>query len=365
MVSPTTTAATSAANFFRSTFTPRYPDGSQKGALASFKRRAQGAQRRLNNLGLRERAVPVQTKSADTQAPVQTEPAGTETPAPRQEGVDAESQTDIPAPPSAAADDAASQTDIPTPPPASADDDDDDVDDDDPDPFSESLEPALEISITDFAAIHNISPPPPVHELKLKATSLLVIDSDTDSDSDSDVDPNAGPRCAICREYTEIPRPDIGSAAGKIETMASLPCGHRFGHYCLLEWLDQEVGQSCPLCRSMPIHSECGHAVIPALASEAPPSRKGEGGEWEVPPNCQSCRVEGGPGMQMLRVHWKMKEARGMALVSMREVPDGWADNRIQREWVRMSEGVLRFEGVWREELERSWVLSQRGRREW
>ncbi|OBT78840.1 hypothetical protein VF21_02623 [Pseudogymnoascus sp. 05NY08] len=312
-------------------FFNRYTDGSKERPLASLKRRAQAAHRRRYTV---EPDRPATRQAINP--PVSATAAAAAAPATRQPGVDAASQTNHPTPA----------------PPAAADE---------PDPFNEPLEPALELSAADLAPDILTKRKPSIHEIE-EVTSLLGVA--IDSSSEKSDDPNAGPRCAICHEFTGIPRTSIGPEAGKIEKMAMLPCGHEFGHYCLLEWLDQEYGQACPMCRSLPVH-ECGHAVLPALAEGAPPSRKGEGGEWEVGPKCQSCRVEGDAGMRLLKLQWQMEEARGMALVSMRQVPDGWAESRIQREWVRMSERTRRVEGNWREELERSWLVSQRGRSEW
>ncbi|ELR03441.1 hypothetical protein GMDG_06174 [Pseudogymnoascus destructans 20631-21] len=328
--------------FFRTNFFHRYTDGSKERTLASLKRRAQAAQRRRYTVQS-ERPAPAQVITPPSNPPAtpdepseQTPPEPATAPAPetRQPGIDA-----------------ASQTPPPTSPPA----------DDEPDPFDDTLEAAIEISASELAASTDIRSKVPASTVReIEVSSLLK-----EADEEEKVNPNAGPKCDICQEFTEIARIGGGEDAGKVEKMASLPCGHKFGHRCLLAWLDQALGQTCPLCRSLPVHEECGHAVIPALASEAPPSWKGNGGEWEVPPKCMSCRVESDPGKQLLRYQWQMEEARGMALVSMRQVPNEWAESRIQLEWVRMSERTRNVEGTWGEELERSWLQSQRGRNEW
>ncbi|KFY15008.1 hypothetical protein V492_02284, partial [Pseudogymnoascus sp. VKM F-4246] len=101
----------------------------------------------------------------------------------------------------------------------------------------------------------------------------------TPATSEEEADANlGGPICHICQEPTGITRFKEGTAPAKPEQLAVLPCGHQFGHICILEWLDHGVGQSCPLCRSLHQHSKCGHYAMPALASkELPVLKKGEG----------------------------------------------------------------------------------------
>ncbi|KAL5351666.1 hypothetical protein ACLOAV_003526 [Pseudogymnoascus australis] len=123
---------------------------------------------------------------------------------------------------------------------------------------------------------------------------------DISSKPDSKPSPNApvpGPICAICHEATGVPRPDVGEA-GRIEKMASLPCGHKFGHLCLLQWLDQDFGQSCPLCRDRAVHPGCRHYVLPALV-EGGPASLGEGGK--LSPKCESCSYPCDEGHQLVR----------------------------------------------------------------
>ena len=271
---------------------------------------------------------------------------------------------------------AASQTDPavsppPSPSPAPAVDDPDGLD-----PFSDTLEPAIEIESSDLAPADSISNPSdtePVtalefdekpdekHEEKVEEKVDEQADEKVEGkvDMESDEKPKPlvpGPNCDVCHEPTDVPR--VNEDAGTIETLAVLPCGHAFGHKCLLQWLDQEYGQTCPLCRFLPKH-KCGHYVMPALASEAPPLLK-EGGK--LLPKCQACRAEGELGSRLLKLQWQMEEARGMALVSMRQVPSTWAESRIEMEWQRLGETARKEEGPWCETVSRSWLGSQKGR---
>ncbi|KFY74440.1 hypothetical protein V499_05532, partial [Pseudogymnoascus sp. VKM F-103] len=153
--------------------------------------------------------------------------------------------------------------------------------DDDPDPFDSTLEPALELSASDLACADISSKAPAsVHEIEVSSSPQEASKEDEEEEK---APPGAGPKCSICHEFTGIPRCGEEEHDGRVEKVASLPCGHRFGHLCLLAWLDQDLGQTCPLCRYLHVHEECGHSVIPALADDAPPSYKGRGGRWEVP----------------------------------------------------------------------------------
>ena len=100
--------------------------------------------------------------------------------------------------------------------------------------------------------------------------------------------------------------------------------------------------------------------ALPALAADAPPLPKNG---VELQPMCRTCRTTSDPGNYLLKYEWQMKQARGLAVVSMTQVPMEWAESRIQMEWQRM--GDMAAKGPWDEELERSWLDSQMGRREW
>jgi HUS1 checkpoint protein len=70
--------------------------------------------------------------------------------------------------------------------------------------------------------------------------------------------------CPICQEPT-----GTRNLEGIEEGWSMLPCGHRFGSYCIKRYLgiaadDQPL---CPICRQIAYHDPCGHPVLPfALA---------------------------------------------------------------------------------------------------
>lgn len=93
--------------------------------------------------------------------------------------------------------------------------------------------------------------------------------------------------CAICVSPTLplptlVPGHEVDLNPGE-EYQAQLPCGHIFGHSCILLWLiqnselnhdlpDQRRCPTCPICRFNLVHSECGHIVLPAFPQAAPPT---------------------------------------------------------------------------------------------
>ncbi|KAK4104839.1 hypothetical protein N658DRAFT_191015 [Parathielavia hyrcaniae] len=66
--------------------------------------------------------------------------------------------------------------------------------------------------------------------------------------------------CPICQEPTGTRNPD-----GVIEGWSELPCGHRFGSYCIKRYLIIAADEHplCPICRQMAYHDVCGHPVLP------------------------------------------------------------------------------------------------------
>ncbi|KAK4127495.1 hypothetical protein N657DRAFT_687752 [Parathielavia appendiculata] len=66
--------------------------------------------------------------------------------------------------------------------------------------------------------------------------------------------------CPICQEPIGIRNPD-----GIIEGWSELPCGHRFGSYCIKRYLGIAADDHplCPVCRQMAYHDVCGHPVLP------------------------------------------------------------------------------------------------------
>ncbi|CAK7224369.1 Checkpoint protein hus1 [Sporothrix curviconia] len=71
--------------------------------------------------------------------------------------------------------------------------------------------------------------------------------------------------CPICHN-------DVGEATPEniIETWAILPCGHRFGDYCLKVWLGMSKDAMCPICRKKMMHT-CGHPTLPRPTSPPVP----------------------------------------------------------------------------------------------
>ena len=74
--------------------------------------------------------------------------------------------------------------------------------------------------------------------------------------------------CPICQEPIGCKNPE-----GIVETWSVLPCGHRFGSYCIKHYLRVVATErpSCPVCRQNVYHS-CYHPVLPAVLK---PSSKG------------------------------------------------------------------------------------------
>ncbi|OBT62091.1 hypothetical protein VE03_09018 [Pseudogymnoascus sp. 23342-1-I1] len=233
---------------------------------------------------------------------------------------------------------------------------------DDPDPLDDHVKSAIEMEYSNIATPNKLPTTPPTPSADTdpavsKETNKTIVEKPIPPAPA----PTPGPICAICHEPTGIPRADSGRAA-KTEKIAILPCGHTFGHVCLLQWIDQEFGQSCPLCRDRPTHPECGHFVMPALADGAPTLVK-KGGK--LSPKCESCSFPCDEGKKLVRYKWRMEEARGMALVSMSMVPREWTEGMVQREWLMMDARARAVTTPWDEELEKAWLNSQRGRSVW
>ncbi|KAK5656137.1 hypothetical protein OQA88_4897 [Cercophora sp. LCS_1] len=76
--------------------------------------------------------------------------------------------------------------------------------------------------------------------------------------------------CPICQESVGEQNPD-----GVTEGWSILPCGHRFGSYCLKKYLRIVATNrpTCPVCRQLAYHC-CGHPVLPALVGSKPTERK-------------------------------------------------------------------------------------------
>ena len=74
--------------------------------------------------------------------------------------------------------------------------------------------------------------------------------------------------CPICQEPVGARNPE-----GITEGWSMLPCGHKFGSYCIKHYLRivADDRPSCPVCRQIAYH-KCGHPVLPlslALGSSA------------------------------------------------------------------------------------------------
>jgi len=74
-------------------------------------------------------------------------------------------------------------------------------------------------------------------------------------------------KCPICQETVGTRRPD-----GITETWSAIPCGHRFGSFCIKTWLGLDQ-PSCPVCRRDMVHA-CGHPVLPTIAGKGRPKKR-------------------------------------------------------------------------------------------
>ncbi|KAJ4302139.1 Checkpoint protein hus1 [Collariella sp. IMI 366227] len=68
--------------------------------------------------------------------------------------------------------------------------------------------------------------------------------------------------CPICQEPI-----GVRNAEGVTERWSTLPCGHRFGSYCIKYYLGIAADEQppCPICRTPAYHDECGHPVLPTV----------------------------------------------------------------------------------------------------
>ncbi len=78
-------------------------------------------------------------------------------------------------------------------------------------------------------------------------------------------------KCPICQEMV-----GIETADGIVEAWSTIPCGHRFGSFCIKTWLGLADQPACPICRRDMVHS-CGHPVLP-IPSLSGKKRKSIGG---------------------------------------------------------------------------------------
>lgn len=154
--------------------------------------------------------------------------------------------------------------------------------------------------------------------------------------------------CNICHMH----RPD--------EEPAALPCGHAFGHLCILQWLDVAPSPTCPLCRRLFQHA-CGHIAMPALAAAHPPFLVAGGPG--LPAKCANCRLEPVDGGELVRLGIQVREAGRAAMVEMFEMPRGLGLG--EREW-RMESRLEEVTEAWKGTWEEGWMEAQkRGRSAW
>ncbi|KAL2177857.1 Hus1-like protein-domain-containing protein [Thermothelomyces heterothallicus CBS 202.75] len=68
--------------------------------------------------------------------------------------------------------------------------------------------------------------------------------------------------CLICQEIV-----GTRNVEGIKEGFSMLPCGHRFGSYCIKRYLGLTADEEplCPICRHVAYHDACGHPVLPFL----------------------------------------------------------------------------------------------------
>ncbi|KAH8652165.1 hypothetical protein BX600DRAFT_89198 [Xylariales sp. PMI_506] len=73
--------------------------------------------------------------------------------------------------------------------------------------------------------------------------------------------------CPICHDPVGLPNPE-----SVVESWVSLDCGHQFGNACLQTWLQETLDRkdpltpdpTCPICRVVARHPDCGHEVAPS-----------------------------------------------------------------------------------------------------
>lgn len=83
-----------------------------------------------------------------------------------------------------------------------------------------------------------------------------------------------------------------------------LPCGHRFGSYCIKRYLSLTADEEplCPICRHVAYHDACGHPVLPFLLNsdgthpdliidESGNVRPPNSGEDLLTAPCEYCRL--------------------------------------------------------------------------
>ena len=65
--------------------------------------------------------------------------------------------------------------------------------------------------------------------------------------------------CPICRDPV-----GVRTESDTLETWRHLPCGHKFGRKCIMEYFGALMHEKplCPICREPSYHS-CGHPVLP------------------------------------------------------------------------------------------------------
>ena len=105
-----------------------------------------------------------------------------------------------------------------------------------------------------------------VAALAMGRTVLARLDSKKYTTSSSPKQPSTieieGESCPICQEPV-----GTRNADGIKEGWSMLPCGHRFGSYCIKRYLAITADESplCPMCRHVAYHDACGHPVLPFL----------------------------------------------------------------------------------------------------
>jgi hypothetical protein len=64
--------------------------------------------------------------------------------------------------------------------------------------------------------------------------------------------------CSICYE----PISNYSRDPNATEKWCFLPCGHKFGHKCIRNWLALKENPGCPMCRRS-VECACGHPITP------------------------------------------------------------------------------------------------------
>ncbi|KAH8821480.1 hypothetical protein F5884DRAFT_88979 [Xylogone sp. PMI_703] len=120
--------------------------------------------------------------------------------------------------------------------------------------------------------------------------------------------------CSICNSPFNGPR----SFDGVEERPYITPCGHIFGHACILRWLQfDSPNRDCPACRRQLVYRDCGHLILPAEVDKAP----GRIEVKDMPTLCKACRE--GRGQCRPSRAWERMEKEKSVLLGLKGLLPG------------------------------------------